>query len=146
MRPQGAAETVTACLQYEATGWHVRRILDRSGVMHAIQLTSHHLQSLIFISQRRYGEESLCIIQPYEFLVAWHVVWLIVKRGINWSPSRRDAFSSGSPKESTASDFGIPRREVPLLAEMWLIGGKPCTKSICFELKVRALASSILPL
>jgi len=35
---------------------------------------------LIFRSQKRYGEVSLWIIQPYRFLVAWHIIWLIVRK------------------------------------------------------------------
>jgi len=59
---------------------------------------------LIFKSQRRYDEESPWTIQPYGFSVAWHIVWLIVRKGTNWSPSLKSVSSSGSPKESRVSD------------------------------------------
>jgi len=52
-------------------------------------------------------------------LVALYIVWLIVRKGINWSPSIRSALSSDLPKESRVSDFGILRQRAPLPAEMW---------------------------
>jgi len=63
--------------------------------MHAIYLTGHYLQPLIFRSQMKYEEESMWIIQHYKFLVVRRIVWLIIKRGTNWSPGPRDVFSSG---------------------------------------------------
>ena len=41
--------------------------------------------SISNIRMRRYGEEYMWTIQPYEFLVARHIVWLIIRKGTNWS-------------------------------------------------------------
>jgi len=72
----------------------------------------------------------LWTIEPYEFSVAWRIVWLIVKKETNWSPSLRNVSSSGSPKQSSVLDFGIPRKGAPLPTEMWsLIKNQCCKKS-----------------
>ena len=47
---------------------------------------------------RRYGEEYLWTIQPYRFSVARHIVWLIVKKGTNWSLSLRKCIFIGLTK------------------------------------------------
>ena len=40
------------------------------------------------------------------------------QKGTNWSPSLRSVSSSGSPKESRVSDFGILRKRAPLPVKM----------------------------
>jgi len=98
--------------------------------MLVIWYTCHHQQLLIFKSQRRYDEESLWAIQPCKFSVARRIVWLIVRKGTNWSPSLRSVSSSGSPNESRISGFEVLRKSAPLLAEIWsLIKNQCCKKS-----------------
>ena len=58
------------------------------------------------------------IIQSYGFSVVQRIIWLIVKKRTNWSPSVRSVSSSGTPKVSRVSDFEIPRQGAPLPAEM----------------------------
>ena len=54
------------------------------------------------------------------------IVWLIVRKGTNWSPCLRSVSSSGSPKESKISDFGISRKGSLLPAEMWYLIKNQC--------------------
>ena len=46
------------------------------------------------------------------------IVWMIVRKGTNWSSSLRNIFSLDSLKESKVLDFEILRQGVPLLAEI----------------------------
>jgi len=94
------------------------------------QVNMSHQHLLIFRSQKRYDEESLWTIQPYVFLAAGYIVWLIVRKGTNWSPSLRSVSSSGLPKKSRVSDFKIPRKGSLLPAEKWfLMKNQYCKKS-----------------
>ena len=86
---------------------------------HAIYLvnmspsTAIDLQIPEKIGRREFVEYSTLWIS-----VAHRIVWLIVRKGTNWSPNLRSVSSSGSPKESKISDFGIPRKGAHLPAEM----------------------------
>ena len=65
-------------------GFWAKAVNHASYLVNMSPSTSIDLQT-----QRRYGEEYLWTIQPYRFSVARHIVWLIVRKGTNWSPSLR---------------------------------------------------------
>jgi len=93
------SDTYRVYPQYQITGWHVKRILGRN----LVNMSPSIAIDLQVLEEKWRGESV-----DYSTLQIFScpIVWLIVRKGTNRSPSLRSVSSSGSPKESRISDFG----------------------------------------